>query len=95
MYTPSEGSIDKKDNQLNVFKNGYATTITDYVVEYSGKLLESYTNQITENNLNIFYSSYYSPFLSDLSRRCDEKFAQAISHLQSWLFVFAQKQIAV
>lgn len=55
IYTPSEGSIDKKDNQLNVFKNGYATTITDYVVEYSGKLLESYTNQITENNLNIFW----------------------------------------
>lgn len=54
VYTPSKGSIDEMDNQLNVFKNGYATTITDYVVAHSGELLESYTNQITENNLNIF-----------------------------------------
>lgn len=54
VYTPSKRSIDEMDNQLNVFKNGYATTITDYVVAHSGELLESYTNQITESNLNIF-----------------------------------------
>ncbi len=54
VYTPSKRSIDEMDNQLNVFKNGYATTITDYVVAHSEELLESYTNQITESNLNIF-----------------------------------------
>ena len=37
----------------------------------------------------------YSPFLSALPRRGDEKSAQAVSHLPSELFAFAQKQIAV
>lgn len=54
VYAPWEKTIDEEDNKLNVFKNGYATTITDYVIAHREELLESYTNQITENNLNIF-----------------------------------------